>query len=293
MKPAVFLCVFACGWAAAPAVQADDRVSPGRARLDRPGAKSVTAISSVAVVEAVPVNEASALKLDGDLTDEVWERAPKIEGFLQREPKEGAPPTYPTEARVAYDAANIYVAVTAHDPQPDGIVGHLTRRDTDSPSDWIRVAIDSVLRQAHGVRVLRQPGRRETGQVLLQRRQRRGSGLGRRLGRRRLQERFGVAGGVPDSAVAAPVSSERTADVRSRDRARRSAGSTRPRRGPSSRRASTASCPSSASCAAWRSRGRRSGSSWCRTRSPSSRRSRIRTTRWSTRSIPGRRSAST
>jgi Domain of unknown function (DUF5916)/Carbohydrate family 9 binding domain-like len=123
---------------------ADHRVSAKGARVERPGAKSMTAgAPAVAAVEAVPVNEASALKLDGELTDEVWERAPKIDGFVQRDPKEGAPPTYPTEARVAYDAANIYVAVTAHDAEPDRIVGHLTRRDTSSPSDWIRVAIDS------------------------------------------------------------------------------------------------------------------------------------------------------
>ena len=56
------------------------------------------------------VKEATALKLDGDLTDEVWSRAPKIEGFVQRDPKEGAAPTYPTEARVAYDAQHLYVA---------------------------------------------------------------------------------------------------------------------------------------------------------------------------------------
>jgi Domain of unknown function (DUF5916)/Carbohydrate family 9 binding domain-like len=124
MKRAVFLCIFAFGLTAPGLLQADN-------------------LSTAATVEAVPVSEASALKLDGDLTDEVWERAPKIDGFLQRDPKEGAPPTYPTEARVAYDAANIYVAVTAHDPEPDRIVGHLTRRDTASPSDWIRVAIDS------------------------------------------------------------------------------------------------------------------------------------------------------
>ena len=102
------------------------------------GRSAVTAIA-----EAVPVRDATALKLDGELTDEVWSRAPVIEGFLQREPNEGAAPTYATEARVAYDARHIYVAVLAHDPEPDKIVGYLTRRDTGSPSDWIRVAIDS------------------------------------------------------------------------------------------------------------------------------------------------------
>ena len=95
------------------------------------------------MAEAVAVNETSAIKLDGELTDEVWSRAPRIDGFRQSDPKEGAQPSYPTEARVAYDATHIYVAVSASDPEPDKIVGHLTRRDTDSPSDWIAVAIDS------------------------------------------------------------------------------------------------------------------------------------------------------
>jgi hypothetical protein len=96
-----------------------------------------------AFVEAALVSEASALKLDGELSDEVWSRAPVIDAFVQRDPKEGAAPTFKTEARVAYDAENIYVAVLAHDPEPDKIVGILTRRDSQSPSDWIHVAIDS------------------------------------------------------------------------------------------------------------------------------------------------------
>jgi hypothetical protein len=119
-------------------LRADDNLAPARRGRPTGGVSSATS-----VVVAVPVHEASALKLDGELTDEVWDRAPKIEGFVQRDPKEGAPPTYPTEARVAYDGANIYVAVIAHDPEPAKIVGHLTRRDTSTPSDWIRVAIDS------------------------------------------------------------------------------------------------------------------------------------------------------
>ncbi|HET7220863.1 MAG TPA: DUF5916 domain-containing protein [Vicinamibacterales bacterium] len=95
------------------------------------------------MADAVAVDQATAIKLDGELTDEVWSRAPRIDAFLQSDPKEGAAPSFPTEARVAYDATHIYVAVSATDPEPDKIVGHLTRRDTDSPSDWIAVAIDS------------------------------------------------------------------------------------------------------------------------------------------------------
>jgi hypothetical protein len=86
---------------------------------------------------------AMAIRLDGELTDAAWQSAPPVTAFVQRDPSEGAPATYRTEARVAYNAAGIYVAVRAYDPQPDRIVGFLTRRDEQSSSDWIRILIDS------------------------------------------------------------------------------------------------------------------------------------------------------
>ena len=86
-------------------------------------------------VTAVEVPAASALKLDGDLNDAVWQRAVPITDFRQRDPHEGAPPTFPTEVRVAYDDTSIYVAVEAFDPDPDKLVGRLTRRDSESPSE--------------------------------------------------------------------------------------------------------------------------------------------------------------
>jgi Domain of unknown function (DUF5916)/Carbohydrate family 9 binding domain-like len=92
---------------------------------------------------AVPVPEATAIKLDGELSEAVWEHAPAITDFRQRDPKEGAMPTFATDVRIAYDATTMYVAVVAHDSDPSRIVGLRTRRDTSSPSDWIRVMIDS------------------------------------------------------------------------------------------------------------------------------------------------------
>jgi len=44
---------------------------------------------------------------------------------------------------VAYDEATLYVRVHAFDTDPTGIRSYLTRRDGDSPSDWVRVLIDS------------------------------------------------------------------------------------------------------------------------------------------------------
>ena len=130
-----------------------------------------TEVKAVAVAEAVAVRDATALKLDGELTDEVWSRAKPIDDFVQREPNDGRTAHLRDQAKVAYDARHIYIAVTAVDPEPEKIVGYLTRRDTDSPSDWIRVVDRLVPRSAHGVRVRRQSGRRQDGPLSVQRRQ--------------------------------------------------------------------------------------------------------------------------
>jgi hypothetical protein len=61
----------------------------------------------------------------------------------QREPKDGVRPTFKTEVKVVYDATNIYVAVCAHDPEPARSSACARGATRDSPSDWIRVFIDS------------------------------------------------------------------------------------------------------------------------------------------------------
>ena len=94
-------------------------------------------------VPATPVGGASATRLDGELNDAAWSNAPVIDGFVQREPSEGKPPSFKTEARVVYDRSALYVSVRAFDPDPSKIVGILTRRDTDSPSDWVSIIVDS------------------------------------------------------------------------------------------------------------------------------------------------------
>jgi Domain of unknown function (DUF5916)/Carbohydrate family 9 binding domain-like len=94
-------------------------------------------------VTATAVPEATAIRVDGELNDAVWQNVPPITAFKQREPRDGAEPTQRTEARVAYDATALYVAIRAVDTEPHKIVGIRTRRDAESPSDWVRVIIDS------------------------------------------------------------------------------------------------------------------------------------------------------
>jgi hypothetical protein len=99
--------------------------------------------SSGSHIEAVAVSGATAIRLDGDFGEAVWQRAVPVSDFVQRDPNEGAAPTFQTEARVVYDKTNLYIAVRAFDPEPARIVGIRTRRDSSSPSDWLRVVIDS------------------------------------------------------------------------------------------------------------------------------------------------------
>jgi hypothetical protein len=93
--------------------------------------------------EAQSTPSASAIRVDGDLTEDFWSRAQPIGDFVQREPAEGSAPSQRTEARVAYDDEAIYIAVRAFDTDPSGIKAFLTRRDVWSASDWVRVYIDS------------------------------------------------------------------------------------------------------------------------------------------------------
>ncbi|MEO7192800.1 MAG: DUF5916 domain-containing protein [Vicinamibacterales bacterium] len=104
--------------------------SPSRAAVPFIGAVAIPA-------GAVPIH------IDGELSDPVWALAAPVNDFRQREPTEGAPATHETQVRIAYDSTALYIAVRALDPEPDRLVGLLTRRDDDSPSDWVAVLVDS------------------------------------------------------------------------------------------------------------------------------------------------------
>lgn len=125
----------ACMWTAGSVLAADT----GREPAVRPPVAPV----DEARIEAVELESAAAVKLDGEFNEEAWRLATPISAFLQREPREGSEPTHRTEVRVLYDKTYLYVAVRAFDPDPGRIVGIKTRRDAHSPSDWIAVFIDS------------------------------------------------------------------------------------------------------------------------------------------------------
>ncbi len=83
------------------------------------------------------------IHVDGILNESEWAKAPAGSGFIQQEPEEGAPSTEKTTIRVVYNDNSIFIGIRAFDSSPDRIKGLLTRRDEDSPSDWISLAFDS------------------------------------------------------------------------------------------------------------------------------------------------------
>jgi hypothetical protein len=98
---------------------------------------------AVNAIEAVAIPTGSPIVLDGKLNEEIWQQAPAIVDFVQRDPDEGQPASMHTEAHIAYDESALYIAVRAYDTDAARIVGILTRRDQRSPSDWIRIVVDS------------------------------------------------------------------------------------------------------------------------------------------------------
>src|ERR1051325_4697383 len=81
--------------------------------------------------------------IDGRDADAAWQSAAVVDAFRIFDPKEDGAPSLRTEARIAYDAHNVYVFVRAFDSQPDSIVSLLSRRDVKTASDQIKILIDS------------------------------------------------------------------------------------------------------------------------------------------------------
>jgi len=86
---------------------------------------------------------AQPVTIDGRDDDPVWRQATPITQFQEWRPNEGGAPKLPTEAKVAYDAGNLYVFVHCFDPHPDSIITVLARRDYFTPADMVWLFLDS------------------------------------------------------------------------------------------------------------------------------------------------------
>ncbi len=96
-----------------------------------------------AVAAPGPSFAARPPRIDGREEDDIWGSVQPITRFRQFQPTEDGEPTFRTEARVSYDARNLYVLVRSFDPRPDSILSVLQRRDGMALSDDVIIGIDS------------------------------------------------------------------------------------------------------------------------------------------------------
>ncbi|MCD6447184.1 MAG: carbohydrate binding family 9 domain-containing protein, partial [Candidatus Marinimicrobia bacterium] len=80
--------------------------------------------------------------IDGILDDTCWEIAPMSGDFKMHQPHDDRPASFDTEFAILYDNNNLYVAIRAHDPEPDKIYRQVARRDAVN-SEFVALCLDS------------------------------------------------------------------------------------------------------------------------------------------------------
>jgi hypothetical protein len=75
----------------------------------------------------------------------------KVEGFIQRQPKDGEPASQRTEVYLGYDDKRLYVIFVAFDSEPRKVRARLTRRENlNDEDDWVEVVLDTFRDQRRG-----------------------------------------------------------------------------------------------------------------------------------------------
>ncbi len=94
-------------------------------------------------------------KIDAVLNDECWSIATKITDFYQYQPVDGEPISEKTEAFLAYDSENLYVAFRCYDSEIEKIRSYLSKRDTIIGEDRVGIGLDTFnsQRRSYGFEV--------------------------------------------------------------------------------------------------------------------------------------------
>ncbi len=75
----------------------------------------------------------------------------KVDGFQQRDPKDGSPISQKTEAYLGYTDKNLYVVCVCFDSEPDKIRGRLVRRELINDDDQFGFVLDTFHDRQHGL----------------------------------------------------------------------------------------------------------------------------------------------
>ncbi|MBV9497460.1 MAG: carbohydrate binding family 9 domain-containing protein, partial [Acidobacteria bacterium] len=90
--------------------------------------------------------------LNGDLSDDGWSKAERIETFVEYFKGDNAPPPVQTTALLTYDSQYVYVGFDARDPHPDEIRAPFVERDQVlADQDYVAVMIDTQNDRKSGI----------------------------------------------------------------------------------------------------------------------------------------------
>ncbi|MBN2282227.1 MAG: carbohydrate binding family 9 domain-containing protein [Candidatus Marinimicrobia bacterium] len=90
-----------------------------------------------------PIRIDYKIKIDGHLQDEIWKTAKAYHNFSTFQPYYGQVMSHETFVYSAYDENNLYFAFRCLNPNPDKILGTMTKRDNIYSEDWVMVLLDS------------------------------------------------------------------------------------------------------------------------------------------------------
>jgi hypothetical protein len=92
----------------------------------------------------VAAERTSPITLDGRLDESAWAASTPATGFTQSEPNEGKPATQPTEVRIVYDEAALYIGARMFDSLGTrGVRTYLSRRDDQEDGDYLEIIFDT------------------------------------------------------------------------------------------------------------------------------------------------------
>jgi uncharacterized protein DUF5916 len=90
-------------------------------------------------------------RIDGTLDDALWQTAPAVADFRQREPLQTEPATDKTEVHILYDSRHIYFGIHCYDADPKSIVATQLRQDLSQDlDDNFAIMIDPTLSRRNG-----------------------------------------------------------------------------------------------------------------------------------------------
>src|SRR3982074_3228570 len=85
------------------------------------------------------------------LTPEMAKAMLKVDGFVQRDPKDGSPISQKTEVYLGYTDKNLYVVCVCFDSEPNKIRARMARRELIDDDDQFGFVLDTFHDRMHGL----------------------------------------------------------------------------------------------------------------------------------------------